>query len=344
MTSVVHRVPLPVGATAAVKAGDRVQPEDVLATRRTPSGGTTLTVAARLRRPADRAADDLVVRPGASLERGTVLAREAGGREVTVPYPCLFLGYDPDHGTALVAPLAEQEPIVGHVRGRVSRVTPSQIEIRVAGGVLGGAGGSGPAVHGRLRVAVRDPLDELRAAAIDSDATGRILVGGSRASAEALTRARAMGVTGVVLGGVLDKDLRDFDATQRRRKELTAGSDFAILLLEGYGKVGIDPGVFAWLQRHDGKLASLFGDAARLYVYDADEPPGRRVPARSGERVVGTRRPYAGAGGRIARILPGLHAVASGIAARCALVRFDDGRTGVVPLANLEATDVAAGG
>ena len=52
------------------------------------------------------------------------------------------------------------------------------------------------------------------------EATGRILVGGSRASAETLTRARAMGVAGIVLGGVLDKELRDFEATQQRRREI----------------------------------------------------------------------------------------------------------------------------
>ena len=79
-------------------------------------------------------------------------------------------------------------------------------------------------------------------------------------------------------------------------------------------------------------------------MYDADEPPTRRLLARPGDRVVGTRRPYAGAGGRLVRIVNGLHVVSSGIPARSALVRFEDGRTGIVPLANLEATDVPAGG
>jgi hypothetical protein len=345
VTSLVHSIRLPIASSPSVKVGARVQPPDVLATRRPPGEGVTLAIAAPLRRPAATASEYLAVQPGTLLQRGDVLARDGGGREVTVDRPCLFLGYDPDHGTALLSPLGAEEPIVGHVRGRVTRVTPSAIDVRVAGAVVLGVAGTGAAVHGKLRVSVDDAGDELRAGAIDSDATGRIVVGGSRASAETLTRARAMGVAGVVLGGVLDKDLRDFEATQLRRREMGGvGGDFSVVLLEGYGKIGMDPGVFAWLRSHDGKLASLFGDAGRLYVYDADEPPTRRLLVRPGDRVVGTRRPYAGAGGRLVRIVNGLHVVSSGVPARSGLVRFEDGRTGIVPLANLEATDVPPGG
>ena len=55
--------------------------------------------------------------------------------------------------------------------------------------------------------------------------------------------------------------------------------------------------------------------------------------------MVAHRRPYAGVGGRLVRVLDGLHATPSGIAARSGLVRFDDGRSAMVPLANLEATE-----
>jgi len=343
MTGVIHSVTLPVGSAPVVAVGARVQPADVLALRRPPTDGVTLQIAAPLRRSASAARECLVARPGSTLQRGDLLASDQHGREVRAPHACLFLGYDPDHGTALLSPLGDEEPIVGHVRGRVTRVTPSAIDVRVAGAMLTGVGGIGSAVHGKLRLAVDDEGDELRAGAIDSEATGRIMVGGSRASAETLTRARAMGVAGMVLGGVLDKDLRDFEATQQRRKEgggVVVG-EFSVLLLEGYGKIGMDPGVFTWLRAHDGKMVSLFGDDARLYVYDATPPPVRRLLPTAGDHVVGTRRPYAGAGGRLVRIFPGLHVASSGPAARAGLVRFEDGRTGIVPLANLEATEPA---
>ena len=342
--SVIHRVPLPAGAQPMIGVGDGVEPAEVLATRRAPRGGTSLPVAVPLRRSAARAADCLVARPGAVLDAGAVLAEDDRGRQVHVHEACIFLAYDHDDGSAMVAPLSGSEPVLGHVRGEVVGVEPNAIELRVTGALVAGVGGSGNAVHGELRVAVKDPGDELRASAIDAGATGHIIVGGSRASAETLTRARAMGVAGIVLGGVLDKELRDFEATQLRRREIGGvRGEFAVLLLEGYGKVGFDSGLFDWFRAHEGHLASLFGNAARLYVYDADPPPARRVLPRAGERVIAHRRPHAGQGGQLLRVLDRLQAFGSGIVGRGALVRFEDGHTAIVPLANLEATEPLEG-
>lgn len=339
-----HRVRLPVGATTLVEVGHRVEPAEVLAMRRPPGEGLQVDVAARLRRSPADAADLLRATAGSRLSAGEVLASDGRGREVTAREDCLFLGYDTGAGTALIAPLGPDQPIIGHVRGDVVEVTPAAIEIRVAGALVTGVGGSGDAVHGEIAMAVDDPAEELRASAIDVGAAGRILIGGSRASAEALTRARAMGVAGIVLGGVLDKDLRDFEATRARRRELrTSNSGFGLVIVAGYGKVAMDEGLFAWFGRHAGRLGSLFGVDARLYVYDADAAPGRRNLPRPGDRVLAHRRPHAGMGGELLRVLAESQATPAGVTATSGLVRFDDGRTVVVPLANLVAVERGPG-
>jgi hypothetical protein len=343
--SVLHRVRLPVGASVLVDVGHSVEPAEVLATRRRPSGGVSVPVASRLRRSAVDAAELLAIRPGTVLDAGDRIAHDGHGREVVAPQACLFLAYDLDDGSALVAPLGATEPILGHVRGEVIAVSADAIEIRVAGALVAGIGGSGKAVHGELRMAVNEPGEELRAGAIDVGSTGRILVGGSRASAEALTRARAMGVAGIVVGGVLDKELRDFETTQRRRREVGGvRGDLTIVVLEGFGKVGIDAELFAWFRSHEGRVASIFGESARVYVYEAGPPPARRVLPRPGDRVIALRRPFAGVGGELLSVLDQPQAGAAGVVARSALVRFEDGRTAVVPLANLEATERRDGG
>lgn len=342
--TVVHRVRLPAGANVLVEVGHDVEPAEVLANRRVVGEGTTIPVSTRLRRTPAAAADLLVARPGAILEAGEPLASDGRGREVVVPAACLFLGYDADDGTALIAPLGEAEPVIGHVRGSVAAISPEEIEISVPGALLTGVGGSGGAVHGELMVAVSGPADELRANAIDVNASGRILVGGSRASAETLTRARAIGAAGIVLGGILDKELRDFEAALERRREVGAPqAAFAVLVLSGYGKVGLDTELFAWFTANDGHMASLFGADARLLAYDAPPPPARRVLPRVGDRVIAHRRPHAGTSGRLERVLPALHAVPGGIVARSGVVRFDDGRSAVVPIANLEAIEAGSG-
>jgi hypothetical protein len=334
-----HRVRIPRGAVPIVTSGADVGPDQVLAHHRTPGTPQRVPLAAPLRTPATEVAGLLVALPGSQLEKGDAIARSAEGREVRAPISGLLLGVSGADGSALLAPLGPEEPVIGHVRGRVRSVDAAGITVEVPGVLVRGVGGTGTAVHGELVVAVHDPGEELRAAAIDVSATGKIVVGGSRASAETMTRARAMGVAGIVLGGVLDKELRDFEAIQRRRREVggLTGS-FGVLLLEGFGKVGIDPQRFAWFRAHAGRMASLFGADGLLYVYDAAVAPGRRTLPRVGERVVAHRRPFQGRAGVLVAELEDLHATPSGIATRMGLVRFEDGRLAPVPLANLEAT------
>jgi hypothetical protein len=322
-----------------VSAGAEVRPEQVLAVRRRPGHPVRVRITEALRRPPGQVAVLLLVRPGQRVEEGEPLARDPQGRVVVAPLGGLLLGVSTGDGSVLVAPLGEEEPVIGHVHGLVRSVEPDAIVLEVPGVVLHGVGGTGEAVHGELVVAVHTPEEELRAGAIDVGATGKIVVGGSRASAETLTRARAMGVSGIVLGGVLDKELRDFEVIQRRRREIggLAGS-FGVLLLEGFGKVGIDPQRFAWLRAQAGRTASLFGAEGLLFVHEATPPPGRRALPRVGERVVAHRRPFQGRAGVLVAGLEGLHAAPSGIPVRMALVRFEDGRLAPVPMANLEAT------
>jgi hypothetical protein len=337
--SVVHRISIPRGSALTVGVGDEVRPDRVLATRRAPGGPIVVDVARGLRHPPEEVAEMLLVRPGERVGIGDPIARSAEEAVVIAPVEGLLIAYSRTDGTALIAPLGDETPVIGHVSGMVRAVEDGAIEVDVRGAQLAAVGGTGDAVHGELVVAVHEPGEELRAGAIDVGATGKILVGGSRASAETLTRARAMGVAGIVLGGVLDKELRDFEAIQRRRREIggLTGS-FGLVLLEGFGKVGFDADLFRWFVEHAGHMASLFGAQRRLYVYDAAPPPQRHPLPRIGERVVAHRRPFQGSSGVLVAMLDELHATPAGIASRMALVRFEDGRLAPVPLANLEAT------
>lgn len=333
----VHRIRLERGTTASVRVGAQVRPDDVVAVRRRPLAPIRIPIAGPLHRIPAQIDDALVVQPGSEVSAGERLAA-VGSHEVSAPVSGLVLAISHLDGSLLLAPFGPDEGVIGHVRGKIREIDHEAISIDVPAARLRGVGGSGDAVHGQLSLSVQNPDEELRAAAIDIAATGKILVGGSRASAETLTRARAMGVAGIVLGGILDKELRDFEAIQRRRREAGGlNASFAVLVLEGFGKVGIDPQAFSWLRTHTGRMASLFGSERLLYVYDGGPAPTRRPLPRVGDRVVSHGRPYQGRGGMLVSLLEELHATASGIPTRMAVVRFEDGRLAALPLANLEA-------
>jgi hypothetical protein len=342
-TPAVHRVPLPRGAIPHVRTGTQVHPEQVLATLRSVGDALRIQVARPLGRSPMDAKELILVRSGARVEADEPIARAPDGREVRAPGHAMFLTYSTVDGSALLVTLGAETPVIGHVAGTVLQVTRSFISVAVPGARLEGVGGMGDAVHGELAVAVHSHEEELRAGAIDVSAAGKILVGGSRASAETLTRARAMGVAGIVLGGILDKELRDFEAIQRRRREIggLAGS-FAVVLLEGFGKVAMDGQLFSWLRAHAGQTASLFGEERLLYVHDAAPPPQRAPLPEVGDRVVIHRRPFQGRSGVLVGVLDDLHNTPSGIAAVTGVVRLEDGRLAPIPLANLEATIVPA--
>jgi hypothetical protein len=338
-----HRVAIPRGARLAVGVGDQVVPHQLLATQRAPGRPLAIEITGPLHRSPREIADLLLRAPGATVQLDEVIARTDEGREVRAPAAGLLVAYSRTDGTAVLAPLGAMRPLLSSLRGRVEQIDAAGIVLRVPAVVIHGVAASGDAVHGELRVSVHEPGEELRAGAIDVGATGRILVGGSRASAETLTRARAMGVAGIVLGGMLDKELRDFEAIQQRRREIGGISGaFGVLLVEGFGKVGLDPELFAWLRAHGGHEASLVGEERALYVYEAESAPARRPLPRIGDAVVAHRRPFQGRGGTLVAILDDLHAAPSGLIARMALVRFGDGRLAPVPLANLEAIGAMA--
>ena len=121
-----------------------------------------------------------------------------------------------------------QTPFAGDrhdVQGRTS------ITIRAAGRGLRGIVALGGPTRGRLQ---GSPDSELRAGGLDVNAAGAILVVGSRVDAETLTRARAMGVRGVVVTGLSSKERRDYLASEaRQRSALHRLPPFAVLVLGG---------------------------------------------------------------------------------------------------------------
>ncbi len=223
-----------------------------------------------------------------------------------------------------------REPLYARADGTVVAVTPGGISILLVGHALGGVAGAGQAVHGRLRIAVGDPGDELRSAGLHVADAGSIVVAGARVDVETLTRARALGIQGVVAGGMAGHDLRAFARSEARQREaLHSLAPFAVLVLEGFGRRSLAGPPWELLLAVAGTGVSIFPDPP-LLVFD----PGANLPQVASGTLRIAAGPGAGTAGRIdgpavmQRLEGGVHVLA---------VPFvGGGRRWIVPLADLE--------
>jgi len=221
---------------------------------------------------------------------------------------------------------AIESPFAGIVRD----VEPGTgITIRAAGRGIPGVVALGGPTRGRLQTGAEG---ELRSGGIDVGSAGTILIVGSRVDAETLTRARAMGISGVVVAGLSSKERRDFIASEaRQRAALHRLPPFAVLVLDGAIRrplAGAVQAVLAALAGHEVAIVTdppmLVFDRPNLVIPD---PPHDLVRIRSGT--------LSGREGRFVKAV-GPRRFAGGVQLEAGLVHLPDGTMAAVPLGDLE--------
>lgn len=150
--------------------------------------------------------------------------------------------------------------------------------------------------------------------------------------AETLTRARAMGVGGIVVAGLSSKERRDFLASEaRQRAALQRLPSFAVLVLDGAIRRPLAGAVQAVLAALTGHEVAIVTDPPML-VFDMPnlvipDPPHDLVRIRAGS--------LAGREGRFVEAI-GPRRFAGGVHLEAGLVQLPDGTHAAVPLGDLE--------
>lgn len=310
--------PLHPGDRALVAPGDAVQLGGPLVER---ARAATVVEVAAGDVPADAGSGDWWTAPGrrSGLRRGG--AGVASG-ELLAPALRGWLAVVGDRTDVVEAPVAG---IVREVRPGIG-IALATAAVGIAGVAIAGGPTRGP-----LEVAVHGD-GELRAGALDIRRAGSVVVVGSRVDAETLTRARAMGIRGIVAAAIGTRELRDLAASEaRQRASLQALPPFAAIALEGHVRVPLASPVAALLEALAGREVALVGDPPLLLVDPTDRPlptpPHDLVRVRWGD-AAGVEGRWGGAVG--IRRFPG------GVRLEAGVVRLAGGREAVVPLADLE--------
>lgn len=242
------------------------------------------------------------VDPGSELDPeliGVPRSVSAVGRTQVRRGDRVYLLYvEPDRAMhAVVA--RSPEPVASPVDGVVVAVGADGLLIRASGLGLRGPVGWGQPVVGRVVIGVTGPDEELRASAVDISAAGAVLVAGARLDIEAVTRARAIGVAGILCGGVVGRELRQLEESdERQRAALHATTPFGLLGLDGFGRRPMP--IIAWdllvAAATEGSRVAIVPEAGLAVV---PEPPADRMTRWTPDAVRITAGDGAGLTGRL---------------------------------------------
>jgi hypothetical protein len=151
--------------------------------------------------------------------------------------------------------------IKAYVPGKIVEVIPREaVVIETNAAFIQGIFGLGGERHGQLLV-LTETLDEtLMADMITSEHKGKIIVGGSYITLEALMKAVEIGVGGVVVAGINADDLHKF-LGYRMGVAITGEEDLetTLIITEGFGKMKMSKKTFELLKGFRGKEAAING-------------------------------------------------------------------------------------
>lgn len=261
--------PLPLGASSRPAVGAAVRAGEALAT------GTLLGSPVRVegarKLGVDRDDMDRVarVRVGTDVSRGTVLARTGRrfARAVTAPMDGRLV-HRSSEGDFYIAPITGTWTVRAAMDGTVGRSDDAAVTVEGSAWGLGGVAAYGPDAFGELALGVDAPMDELAPGRVDVRAHDKILVGGARVAAEALTRAHACGVAGLVAGAAPAGGLRVVygdDVTASGGPSLDDRP--TILCLVGFGTGPLPGEVYLPFVAFSGHRAAIHVASARLFVF-----------------------------------------------------------------------------
>jgi hypothetical protein len=224
------------------------------------------------------------------------------------------------------------DPLETPVAGIVRDVRPgTSITIRAAGRGIRGIVALGGPTRGRLSLAAGSD-GGLRPGGLDVGMAGAILVVDARVDAETLTRARAMGVRGIIVAGLASKERRDFLASEaRQRAALHRLPPYAVLVMDGATRRPMARPIMALLAAMSGREAAIVSDPPML-LFDL---PDLVLPTSDADLV----RIRAGSlSGHEARWLgaAGRRRFGGGVDLEAGRVRLADGSTVAIPLGDVE--------
>jgi hypothetical protein len=340
-----------------VTAGETVRANQPVARAELPGKVYPLNLANQLGVAPDEIHEYLIKKAGDSVHKDEVLAENKPlikwfKTEVLSPITGIVESLSTVTGQVLLREPSRVLELLGYVDGLIVEVIPLQgVVVETNCSLVQGIFGIGGETRGEIVIAVTSPDEVLTPRHLTPAMKGKVVVGGSFISSEALTRAKEVGVAGLVIGGIHDKDLRallGYDLGVAITGTEQVG--FTLILTEGFGTIPMAGKTFNLLSAHAGQQASISGatqiraGVIRPEIIIPKGTSGTQVVAavaeregiRIGDQVRVIRDPLFGKIGVVASLPSNLQKIPTESDVRVMEVRFPDGSRAMIPRTNIE--------
>lgn len=347
---------LPLKGEVTVKVGQTVKAADVVAQTFLPGEVRPINVAGKLGIGAEELPGLMLVKEGQEVRKDQPFVQTKGlfGMfKTSMPSPIDGTIESVSGVTGQVIIRGRPTPVqkMAYVDGTVVEVMPGEAAtLEVRGTFIQGIFGVGGEVVGPLAIVCDSPDQQLTPDRLTPAHKGQIVVGGGLVTAEAVKQAVAVGVAGIISGGLNDADLRDFlgyELGVAITGEETIG--VTIVITEGFGPIAMAKGTFDLLRRRKGMQASINGATqirAGVIRPEVIVPVSEAAAARAasdedsilqiGTPLRAIREPFFGRIGKCTALPVELVSLESETKVRVLEVEFDGGKRAILPRANVE--------
>ena len=352
-----HRI-LPLKGEVVVKVGDSVEPDNVVAQTHLPGNVVPINVANILGIPPEDLPLVMTKKEGDAIKQGEEIALKKSffkflNKSCGATIDGRIESISHITGQVLQRGMPIPVQVKAYVRGKILEVIPTEgVVVGCRAAFVQGIFGIGGETYGNIQMAVPSNSTVLSEDLIKDDMTGKVVVGGSLVTAEALKKAIRVKAKGIIVGGFDDQDLRDFLGYDIG-VAITGSEEIGITLVvtEGFGNIDMAQKTFDLLKKHQGEMACINGATqirAGVIRPEVVIPRSGEIAAgeksteagmhglESGSLIRVIRHPHFGKLGKVTLLPPQLQKLESESSARVLEVQFDNGQKAIVPRANVE--------
>lgn len=203
---------------------------------------------------------------GDEVKKGQIFAKKGDmaaffTKTAIAPISGVIEAINEQTGNVTIARPFKEVVVKAYVQGIVEEVIPNRGVVVATPAVrLTGIFGLGREVHGELKMVCNRADEQLTEDKITPDCAGKIIVGGAFATNEALSKALAVGVKGVVTGTASYLNIIN-SLGVKLGVGITGQEDvgLTVILMEGFGVLSMREEAFATLRQLEGRQASING-------------------------------------------------------------------------------------